>query len=142
LLAATLAPTRSCSAPGSTPIARGSRCVPPAPGRRPELHFRQRDLRIAARDARVAAERQLEPAAHAGAVDRATTGFALASTMRMTVFSVGSAADFGVPNSRTSAPAENSLPAPAMTIARTPASALARIDARRRSRRAHACAGR
>jgi hypothetical protein len=39
-------------------------------GQEAELHFRQRDLRVAAGDARVAAERQLEPAAHAGPVDR------------------------------------------------------------------------
>ena len=66
----------------------------------------------------------------------ATTGLALASTMRITVLSVGSSVAFGVPNSRTSAPAEKSLPAPAITMARTARIGVGRVDARD-DRRAH-----
>ena len=56
----------------------------------------------------------------------AITGFALASAFSISVRSVGSASAFGVLNSRMSAPPENALPAPVMTIAFTAASALAR----------------
>src|SRR5690349_25034798 len=38
-------------------------------GQQPELHLRQRDLRIASCDAKVASERELESAAHADASD-------------------------------------------------------------------------
>ena len=34
---------------GSMPISRGSRCVPPAPGSKPDLHFRQSDARPSGR---------------------------------------------------------------------------------------------
>jgi hypothetical protein len=56
----------------------------------------------------------------------ATTGLALPSATRITVCSVGSAVDFGVLNSRMSAPPENALPPPTMTMASQSASALAR----------------
>src|SRR4029450_8651823 len=56
----------------------------------------------------------------------AITGFRLLSATRITVCSVGSALDFGVLNSRMSAPPENALPLPTMTIASQLASVFAR----------------
>ena len=56
----------------------------------------------------------------------ATTGFPLASTVRITVFNAGSAVDAGVLNSRMSAPPENALPAPISTMLETAESAFAR----------------
>ncbi len=56
----------------------------------------------------------------------ATTGLALASTMRITVLSVGSALAFGVLNSRMSAPPEKSSFLPMMMIASTAGSSCAR----------------
>ena len=55
----------------------------------------------------------------------ATIGFVLASSARITLRRLGSANAFGEPNSRMSAPPENALPAPVMTIALTDASASA-----------------
>ncbi len=56
----------------------------------------------------------------------AITGFELASIMRMTVWSVGSAVARGVSNSRMSAPPEKSSALPMITIAWTSGSACAR----------------
>ena len=56
----------------------------------------------------------------------AITGFGLASIMRMTVWSVGSAVARGVSNSRMSAPPEKSSALPMITIAWTSGSACAR----------------
>ena len=104
----------------STPIARGRRCVPPAPGRSAELHFGQRDLRARRRDAEVAAERELQAAAHADAADRRDDRLgARLDDADDACASVGSAVAFGVLNSRMSAPPEKALPAPVRTIALT-----------------------
>ena len=56
----------------------------------------------------------------------AIVGLPLSSSARITVRSVGSADTFGVLNSRMSAPPENALPPPVITIASHAASALAR----------------
>ena len=56
----------------------------------------------------------------------ATTGLAECSMARMTESRLGSCKALGVPNSRMSAPPENALPAPVMTMALTAGSALAR----------------
>ena len=56
----------------------------------------------------------------------AMTGLGEASATRIIVCSVGSAIALGPPNSRMSAPPENALPAPVMTIAFTSGSAFAR----------------
>ena len=56
----------------------------------------------------------------------ATIGFAFASMARINVLSAGSANVFGVLNSRMSAPAENALPAPVITMPTTRSSAFAR----------------
>ena len=57
---------RACS----TPMARGRRCVPPAPGMMPSLISGRPSWRTSlVGDAVVAAQRQLEPAAQRGAVD-------------------------------------------------------------------------
>ena len=66
-----------------------------------ELHFRQRDLRARRGDAVVAAERQLEPAAHADAVDRGDDRLGARSRARGSRCSrFGSASALGEPNSR------------------------------------------
>ena len=101
----------------STPTARGRRCVPPAPGSRPSLTSGSASVRRGVRDAEVAAERELEAAAHADAVDRRDRpACRFPPATRISVRSVGSALAFGVLNSRMSAPPENALPAPMMTI--------------------------
>ena len=73
---------RSCSAPCSRPTTRGRRWVPPAPGTRPILTSGRRDLRARHGDAVVAAERQLEAAAHADAVDGGDDRLGRFSTVR------------------------------------------------------------
>ena len=95
-----------------------------------ELHLRQRDGRGRRGDAEVAAERELEAAAHRRAADRRDDRLRAAlDRPRSRVRSVGSAIDFGVSNSRMSAPAENILPAPVRTMASTASSAFARSTA-------------
>ena len=107
-VAGTLAPETIMLSAASTPIARGSRCVPPAPGRRPSL------TSGSAICASRAATRKWQPSASSRPPPMQTppiaaiTGLSLASTMRITVCSVGSALAFGVLNSRMSAPPENS----------------------------------
>ncbi len=63
---------RSGSAPWRPrrPTTRASRCVPPAPGMMPSRTSVQPDLGAVGGDAQVAGERQLQPAAERGAVDR------------------------------------------------------------------------
>ena len=56
----------------------------------------------------------------------ATIGLLLASSTRITLSRLGSASALGEPNSLMSAPPENALPAPVMTMALTAASASAR----------------
>ena len=60
------------------PISRGMRCVPPAAGKKPDLHFRLADLDVFAigADAVMAGERDLEAAAKRSAVDGAGDGLA------------------------------------------------------------------
>ena len=100
-----------------------------------ELHFRQRDLRARQRHAVVAAQRQLQAAAHAHAVDRgdhrlgrpsSACGSGCAGSAR--------ASAFGEPNSRMSAPPENALPAPVMTIGLDGRVVLGALQAPRRRR--------
>ena len=52
----------------SAPISRGSRCVPPAPGNDAQRHLGQGETRGRRGDAIVAGQRDLETAAHHGAV--------------------------------------------------------------------------
>ena len=64
-------PAQIISAARDGPMRRVSRCVPPQPGIEADLHLGQADLRLGMRagQAIVEAERQLQAAAHAGAVD-------------------------------------------------------------------------
>ena len=55
----------------------------------------------------------------------ATTGLVDSSVKRIRLSRLGSAVDFGEPNSRMSAPPEKALPAPVSTMACTAASACA-----------------
>ena len=52
------------------PTSRASRCVPPAPGKDPELDLGEAEPRAVARDPQVARERELEAAAEREAFDR------------------------------------------------------------------------
>lgn len=107
---------------GSKPIARGRRCVPPAPGRIPSL------TSGSAICAPGAATRKWQPIASSSPPPiatewmAATTGLLLDSTALMTACSVGSCVALGVLNSRISAPPEKALPAPVITMALTLAS--------------------
>ncbi len=56
----------------------------------------------------------------------ATTGFGQSSSSLISDSRLGSATALGEPNSRMSAPPENALPAPVITIARIAASSRAR----------------
>ena len=51
-------------------MSRATRCVPPAPGKMPELDLGEAEARLVARDAQVARERELEAAAEGEAFDR------------------------------------------------------------------------
>ena len=62
-------PVRISSLARAGPTTRGSRCVPPAPGRHREPDLRQPELRALRRDPQVAAQRQLEAAAQGVALD-------------------------------------------------------------------------
>ena len=72
LAARSLLPVRIMSSAARRPISRGSRWQPPAPGMRPSCTSGRPSwvLAMIGRDAVVAGERQLEPAAETGAVDR------------------------------------------------------------------------
>ena len=63
---------RSSRWPALRPIKRGSRCVPPQPGKEADLDFRQADLRVRRRRDQPLVHRQdqLGPAAQAAAVDQ------------------------------------------------------------------------
>ena len=114
----------------SSPSTRGRRCVPPAPGTQADLDFGQRDRGALDRDAVVAAERELQPTAHAHAVDRGDHRLGRARRAGGSASAgCGSAVALGEPNSLMSAPPENALPAPVITMALTAASACARSTA-------------
>ena len=107
-------------------------------GQQSELHFGQRDRRVGASrrgNGIPARARGRRPSR----CRRSPRSPACRSPRRsaITVRSVGSASDFGVLNSRMSAPAENDLPAPVRTIAST-----ARRRSRDRPRRRSRCARR
>ncbi len=110
----------------STPTSRGSRCVPPAPGKRPS--FTSGSAICAPGEA----TRKWQPSASSRPPPIATpwmaamTGFCPCSMAAMTVISIGSAVSWGVLNSRMSAPPEKALPAPMSTTALTSSSAAAR----------------
>ena len=132
--AATLAPLTIIRSALSTPTTRGSRCVPPAPGRIPSFTSGKCDggVRRARRAKWQPSASSSPPPMHVAAI-AATTGLPLASTVRITASSVGSAVDLGVLNSRMSAPPENALPAPMSTMTSIAGSAFARSMARRRT---------
>ena len=108
----------SCSA-CSTPITRGRRCVPPAPGMMPSLISGRPSWRTSLRrDAVVAAERQLQAAAQRRAVDgcnhRLGGGLDLVDQLRQERLLHRRV------NSVMSAPAEKKRPVPVSTMALTP----------------------
>ena len=69
-LAPIMPPPVTISSALGTPATRGRRWVPPAPGSRPSLTSGTPSFADGHRDAIMAAERDLEPAAERGAVDR------------------------------------------------------------------------
>ena len=113
----------------SSPMRRGRRCVPPAPGRSPSLTSGRPS------DASGAATRKCAPIASSKPPPRhcpaiaATTGFGLFSTSAITTRRFGSRSAAGVPNSVTSAPPEKARAVPVSTIAFTAAFAFASSSA-------------
>ncbi len=127
--ALTGAPETIMLSAASTPMARGRRCVPPAPGSSPSF------TSGSATCAPTAATRKWQPSDSSSPppmhvpLIAAITGFAPDSTTRITVCRPGSAVIFGVLNSLMSAPPENTPLAPVIMIAFTAGSALAASSA-------------
>ena len=116
---------RACS----TPMARGRRCVPPAPGMMPSLISGRPSWRTSlARHAVVAAERQLQPAAERGAIDGRHHRLAAAASI-LSISGGRNGSFISALNSVMSAPGREELARARSTMALTPASALASAKA-------------
>ena len=106
------------------------------PGSRPSLTSGSAERGIGLRDAVVRAQRQLQPATHADAGDRRDDRLRASPPGRRSAQADAARAPAaGVPNSLTSAPPENALLVPVMTMAWTPPSASARSSAANSSQR-------
>ena len=135
-VAASLAPTRR-PAPMSamaraTPTSRGSRCVPPAPGRMPSFTSGSPTVAPAVASRRSQASASSNPPPSALPDIAATIGCRHASIARITSGSDGSS---GASISRMSAPATKSRPAPVSTMPVTPASSANERNSRSSSTR-------